>query len=74
MNTNNYRVTLILAVNGQLNESTFECADIKVGERFLSFEMEPTTTNDGINVDSVNTKNFPYEHIIQFDVKKANNG
>lgn len=74
----NYLVTLLLVnpATGEVKTSEFECADIKVGETFLSFELEPTTTEDGYTADTVNTANFPYAHIMQFNVKKgaAKNG
>lgn len=67
----NYQVQLLLMVNGEIKESNFEAHDIKVGERFLSFEMEETKTSDGYTATTVNTSNFPYEHIMQFNVKKG---
>ncbi len=66
MKESQYQVTLMLAMpDGQINESNFLTDDISIGEQFVTFHF-----NDGKEVagHGTQTKNFPYNRIVQFDV------
>jgi hypothetical protein len=43
------------------NETEFTCWDIKIGDQFLTFTFDEADKE---------TKNFPYQHVMQFDVKQ----